>query len=76
MSVGDIVLSEISQSQTQMLYDYDSIYMKYESSKITDEENVAVVSRSWGKRRSELLFSGYSIFVLHHEKNSGDGCWW
>jgi hypothetical protein len=72
MNLGDFMLSEISQSQKDMLC--ESTYMRH------IEQSNSDTAREWwlpfcGTEMWELLCIGYSVSVLHFKRVNVDGRW-
>ena len=71
-NIKDIMLSEISQSKKDKLY--DSIY-EVQVVKIIKIESIMMVAKGCGERRMGGLFNGYRVSVLQDEKSHRNG-WW
>ena len=76
MNLGDIMLSEISQSQK------DKYYMNLFKRDILSIQNAQRHKAEWwlqkaGERQGDReLFNQYRVSVLNNEKHSEDGWWW
>ena len=67
MNFEDIILSEISQSPKEMLY--ESTYMRYLKQSKTQKKRKYGGNQGLGvEENGELLFNGYRVSVLQYEK--------
>ena len=73
MNLGDIMLSEISQSQKDK-YRFIPLTRGTLRSQLMETESRMVVARGWGRGGMGTLFNGYRVSVLQDERVQEISC--